>query len=148
MKTTALGVCLAGWLFLIGMPCLSAELTVDRLDDAVDAVPGDGVCATAPEPGCSLRAAIQEANALPGPDDIILPAGTFLLSRAGADENAASTGDLDVTDALSIVGAGSEATIVDGAALDRVMDLLPADSPRDVELTDLTLRNEIGRAHV
>lgn len=94
--TTALTICLAGWLFLIGIPCLSAEFTVDRPDDAVDAVPGDGVCATAPEPGCSLRAAIQEANALPGLDTVVLPAGTFLLSLEGIDEDASATGDIDI----------------------------------------------------
>lgn len=139
--TTALTVCLAGWLFLIGMPCLSAEFTVDRPDDAVDAVPGDGQCMTAPEPGCSLRAAIQEANVLPGPDTVVLPAGTFPLSLEGIDEDASATGDIDITDAVSIVGAGPEETIIDAAAIDRVMDLLPADAPRDVALTDLTLRN-------
>lgn len=139
--TTALTFCLAGWLFLIGMPCLAAEFTVDRPDDAVDAVPGDGVCSTAPDPGCSLRAAIQETNALLGPDTIVVPAGTFVLSIAGDDEDAAATGDLDITDAVSIVGAGTEETILDAAALDRVIDMLPADAPRDVALTDLTLRN-------
>jgi CSLREA domain-containing protein len=35
--------------------------------DAIDAVPGDGICATAgPTPVCTLRAAVQEANALAG----------------------------------------------------------------------------------
>lgn len=138
---TTLILYLAGWLCLIGTPCLAEELTVDRLDDAVDAVPGDGQCMTAPEPGCSLRAAIQEANALPGPDTIAVPAGTFVLSIAGADEDDAATGDLDITDAVSILGAGAEETIIDAAALDRVIDMLPADSPREVALHDLTVRN-------
>jgi CSLREA domain-containing protein len=46
---------------------LSAQaksFTVTSTIDAVDAVPGDGVCATAANQ-CTLRAAIQEANATP-----------------------------------------------------------------------------------
>jgi hypothetical protein len=42
----------------------------------------DGVCATA-SGACSLRAAIMEANALPGADTIIVPAGTYVLALAG-----------------------------------------------------------------
>lgn len=141
-RTTTAATGLAVALFLIGVPCPAAQFVVDHMDDVVDAAPGDGACAVAARGGgCSLRAAIQESNALAGPDELILPAGIFLLSRAGTDEDAAFTGDLDVTDAVRIAGAGSEVTIVDAAALDRVIDLLPADSPRDVTLADLTLRN-------
>jgi hypothetical protein len=57
---------------------------------------------------CTLRAAIQETNALPGADTINLPSGNFLLSIAGQGENAAASGDLDITDNLTIVGAGGE----------------------------------------
>ena len=32
------------------------------------------------------RAAIEEANALTGPDSVLLPAGIYILSIAGADE--------------------------------------------------------------
>src|SRR4051794_36970911 len=57
----------------------AATFTVDSQTDAIGGVtavvddnPGDGICATAPLPGegvrCTLRAAIMEANALPGPD--------------------------------------------------------------------------------
>jgi CSLREA domain-containing protein len=48
---------------------VAAGFSVDSTIDAVDAVPGDGICAS--EAGkCTLRAAIQEANALVGPDTI------------------------------------------------------------------------------
>ena len=40
----------------------AATFTVNSATDAVDATPGDGVCATAGSV-CTLRAAIQEANA-------------------------------------------------------------------------------------
>jgi CSLREA domain-containing protein len=43
----------------------SADFVVNMTTDIVDAAPGDGVCATA-EGECSLRAAVQEANALAG----------------------------------------------------------------------------------
>jgi CSLREA domain-containing protein len=41
------------------------NFTVDSTTDAVDAVPGNGICADASK-NCTLRAAIQEANALGG----------------------------------------------------------------------------------
>src|SRR4030065_2429571 len=72
----------------------AATFTVNSTADAVDANPGDGVCETAPGNGvCTLRAAVQEANALPGADTINLPAGIYLLTRPGNDSNALN-GDL------------------------------------------------------
>ena len=47
----------------------SATFTVDSTTDAPDADPGDGACSTAANE-CTLRAAIGEANALPG-DDVV-----------------------------------------------------------------------------
>jgi titin len=49
----------------------AATHTVDSTGDGSDANPGDGVCETAAGNGvCTLRAAIEEANALTGPDTI------------------------------------------------------------------------------
>lgn len=80
-----------------------------------------------PAPGacnakCSLREAVIAANASPGPDVIRLPKGRIDLARAGAGEDLAATGDLDVTESLSIVGKGMGRTIVDANDLDRVFD--------------------------
>ena len=53
--------------FLLGtVPAAhAATYTVNNTGDAVDVNPGDGVCETAPGNGiCTLRAAIQETNAL------------------------------------------------------------------------------------
>jgi len=51
----------------------AAQFVVDNSSDADDALPGDGVCSivagTSPGP-CTLRAAIEEANILPGADTI------------------------------------------------------------------------------
>ncbi|MEQ6342875.1 MAG: CSLREA domain-containing protein [Gammaproteobacteria bacterium] len=97
---------------LFAAPSLqAATFPVTSTADAVDATPGDGTCATSAGV-CSLRAAIQEANALAGADTINLPAGTYTLTLAGKNENAAASGDLDVTgtDDLTILGAGAAVT--------------------------------------
>ena len=101
----------------------------------MDAAPGDGTCATA-EGGCSLRAAIQEANALAGADSISVPGGTYNLTGASG-ENAAATGDLDITADVMIEGAGIGATIVDAAQLDRLFDVAAG----NVSISDMTMRN-------
>ena len=80
--------------------------------DAPDADVGDGICASASN-GCTLRAAIMQANFLTGLDTITVPSGTYLLTRPG-DDDAAVLGDLDILDDLTIQGAGSGVTIVDG----------------------------------
>src|SRR5678816_4255422 len=82
---------------------------VNATTDAVDATPGNGVCATAAGT-CSLRAAVQEANAHAGPDVISLPAGVYRLSLFGPGEDLAATGDLDVTGELQVNGAGADTT--------------------------------------
>ncbi len=82
---------------LIASPCISAAtFTVDSTTDSVDALPGDGLCADA-SGSCTLRAAIQETNALSGADTIILGPGTYLLTIPGNSEQNAATGDLDIT---------------------------------------------------
>jgi large repetitive protein len=84
-------------------------------------IPANGVCAT--ESGaCTLRAAIQESNALSGADIITLPAGTYTLTIPGAEEEFAATGDLDILDDLTINGAGAAVTIIDANGLDRIFD--------------------------
>jgi CSLREA domain-containing protein len=49
----------------------ATTFTVTRIDDRADAKPGDGICSISTSGTfCTLRAAIQEANATPGPDTI------------------------------------------------------------------------------
>src|SRR5439155_10912015 len=107
-------VALTGWAFARAE---AATFTVDCTMDDVDAAPGDGICATATGE-CTLRAAIQETNALPGPDSITLPAGTYTLTIPGTGEDIAATGDLDVTDDLDIRGAHVTATATTPAILE------------------------------
>lgn len=125
-----------------------APLQVNSTADAVDAHPGDGVCATAPGNRiCTLRAAIQEANARGGPQTIRLPAGVYTLALPNAagvlTEDRAATGDLDITAGpLTIIGAGSGRTVVEaiptpaqGFADNRVFEVLPGAAARLVALT-------------
>ena len=94
----------------------AATFSVDTTADAVDALPGDGVCLSLALT-CSLRAAIQEANALAGADVVVVPAGTYVLTLVGAGETSGATGDLNVSDDLDLQGAlflegGPEASLV------------------------------------
>jgi CSLREA domain-containing protein len=106
-------------------PAYAANFIVDSTADAVDANPGDGICDDGAG-NCTLRAAIQETNALPGADTITLPPGTYTLSIEGPGESLAATGDLDITDGLSILGAGKETTTIDGGGIDRVFHIYRA----------------------
>ncbi len=113
--------------------------------DEPDAAIGDGLCVSTPSGVCTLRAAIQEANFDAGTDIVDVPAGTYTLTIAGADEDAAATGDLDITADVKIDGASGIA-IIDAAGIDRVFDIAPAGSTLDVELYDLRIRNGLTTA--
>lgn len=99
-----------------------ANFTVNVTDDTVDINPGDGVAVDA-NGNTSLRAAIMEANALAGDDSITLPSGLYTLTQSGAGEDLAASGDLDVTEQLTIQGAGARTTQIDADSLDRVFDV-------------------------
>ena len=103
---------------------LFGQYNVNTLLDTPDANPGDGVCADAGG-FCSLRAAIMESNAVPGNNTVFLPAGEYVFTIAGANENASVTGDLDITGNLVITGEDTRTTIVRADSLDRVFDILP-----------------------
>ena len=108
----------------IGAFELNPVVVVNTLVDGLDAVPGDGVCEVLTGSGiCTLRAAIQETNAVFGWQHVLLGAGVHSLAIGGSGEDDAATGDLDIRDTVLIEGAGVGVTIVDGAGLDRVFDL-------------------------
>jgi uncharacterized repeat protein (TIGR01451 family)/CSLREA domain-containing protein len=120
----------------------AATFAVDSTLDTVDVNPGDGKCADAASPPshCTLRAAIQEANALAGADTINLDVNVYTLTITGAGENLAATGDLDISDDLTINGASTSTTIVDGGGLDRVFDIAPNGQSPTVTIQNLTIR--------
>ena len=131
LASAALGLVLA-----TTPPAKAATFTVTSTADAVDAAPGDGVCATAAG-ACTLRAAVMEANVFPGNDAVVLPEGTFRLSPTGDNEDLGVTGDLDVLESLDISGTGSDATIIDGFGGDRIFHVPGASS---LSVASLTLK--------
>lgn len=140
-----LSLFLAPALLATAVPARAASFAVNTTADTIDALPGDGICADAVG-DCSLRAAVMETNALTGNDEVVLPAGLYLLEGGCPQPDLEATGDLDITDGLLIRGAGSDQTIVDGQEQTRVFEtaLLPGAQP--VELRDLTIRNGYGLA--
>jgi uncharacterized repeat protein (TIGR01451 family) len=116
---------------------LLATLTVTTTADEVAVNPAAGT-GLAADGQVSLRSAIQTANAIPGADTINVPAGTYTLTIAGTGEDAAATGDLDITDNLTITGAGADSTIIDGGGLDNVFQAIGAIT---VNFSGITIRD-------
>ncbi len=122
-------------LFVLPLPSFAFVYIVNDTADVVDADVSDGVCDTGTG-ACTLRAAIQQANAWPGNHTIILGAGTYTLGIAGRGNDNAATGDLDITGNLTIRGAGAASTIINANGLDRVFDVRPDAS---AEITGVTI---------
>jgi len=112
----------------------AADFNVTRTDD-----PAPNGCVSGVD--CSLREAVVAANTAGSSNRILLPAGTYTLSIAGAGEDLAATGDLDVdTGDLEVrgTGAGPDDTVIDATGLsDRIFDALPSG---DMRILNLTLR--------
>ena len=105
----------------------------------MDATPGDGLCRIAGAASCTLRAAVQEANANTVADDIVLPAGTYRLSLTGAGELAGATGDLNVSTPIRILGHNAMDTIIDGLSADRIFAMDNSTRVAALTLNDVTL---------
>lgn len=118
----------------------SQNFSVNSSTDNVDINPGDGIGADILG-RCTLRAAVMEANALGGNHTIMLPPGTYTLTISGSSENAATSGDLDITCNLSIIGGGAASTIIDGGGIDRVFEV---HSGTAVQMNMVTVRNGTG----
>lgn len=113
-------------------------------DAATTASTADGICETAPGSGiCTLRAAVQEANAIAGGGATIrIPAGVLSIEIPGAVAVGAATGAIDVGQGMTIEGDGPSSSIVDGNGLGAIF-WVSALGP--VTIRNLTLRNG-GRA--
>lgn len=126
---------------LLSFSASGATFIVNETSDLADANPGDGICeASAGSGNCSIRAAVMEANVAAGPHLIELPAGDFVLSISGVGNNNASAGDLDILTSITIRGAGSDATRIDGNDSIRVLHVQSG----FLNLEDVTIQN--GRA--
>jgi CSLREA domain-containing protein len=114
------------------MACSSAALAANiDVTTTSDTIANDG--------SCSLREAIINANtnsrlfaaagecaAGSGVDTINLPAGTYTLAIAPAGANDATTGSLNITASINIIGVGNP-TVQGGAGwADRVFDISAA----------------------
>src|SRR5579871_1502982 len=115
-----LGVALGVAVLLLG-PVGAASATTFNVNATTDGVHGS--CGTTPG-SCSLRDAIIAANGGSGGDTINVPPGTYDLTVMGSGEDAAATGDLDITKSVTIAGAGagSGGTTIKGEG-DRVFDI-------------------------
>lgn len=98
-------------ILLLPLPSLSASFTVDSLADEADTDLTDSVCAASS--GCTLRAAIQQANALGETTTITFSVnGTITLSLTGTGEDDAVDGDLDIKSNLTLQGNGTSSTVI------------------------------------
>jgi len=121
-----------GLALLLGLPVLAAPatqgatFTVDIAEDAIDADSTDGLCRTESDV-CTLRAAVMQANALPGEDTIEIPQRfSASLSLTGAGEDDSVTGDLDIRDDLSIQGVSLIVSGIEAGQLeDRALHVHP-----------------------
>ena len=124
-------------LTLPSTPALAATLEVTRTDD-----PAPDGCR---RNDCSLREAVIAANNRPGTDVIQLKARRYELTLAGANEDDAQTGDLDIHKNVTILGAGPRDTTIDANRIDRVFEIgysgaPEEDVPTDVIMKDLSVR--------
>ncbi len=132
---------------LVAAPLQAATITVNTTADVIN--PRDGFC--------TLREAVIAANTNvasgtqgfecpkgdPGGDLIVLPnlqgsPDVYLLAIPPNPLNDARTGDLNITQSVSIVGSGSSETIIDGDHLDRVFQIGPGTS---VEIRRVAIRH-------
>ena len=129
----------------VGLPALhAATIEVDTAVDELNGMSGNG--------SCSLREAIANANQNNGAQadciagsgaDVItfnasLNSTALLLSIAGTGEDANLTGDLDITDDLTISGNGAAYTILDANNVDRVLHII---GDVTVTMSEVTLEN-------
>jgi len=125
---------------------LGATFVANNLADAFDAAPGNGVCDIG-DGSCTFRAAVQEANALAGPDRIELAAGTHELSIQSTPSGGSPLlfkpsleSDIDV------VGAGTGVSIIfsDKRAGSGMMDVFLNEGDELVTFRDLTFDVQTG----
>ena len=124
----------ANWHDLLGV--ITVNTTADVVDGNTSSIAA--LLGSAGADGfISLREAILATNNTAGADTIFLPTGTFTFTIGGQGEDAGSTGDLDISDGLTITGAGTGLSIIDANGLDRVFHVQPGVT---ATISDVTLR--------
>ena len=120
MRVNRIAAVLAACAFAPVVGAQAATFNVNTTtDNAVACTPNTGPC--------SLRGAVIASNNLAGADTINVPSGTYPFTIPQGSETHlapdASKGDLDITDSVTITGAGADLTIVDAKQLDRVFNI-------------------------
>lgn len=121
----------------------AATFVVDNLADANDASAGNGVCDIG-NGTCSFRAAVQEANALAGPDRIELVAGTHVLSITSTPSGGSPTlVKPSLSTEIEVVGAGTGQSILFAdVRANAMIDVLSVPAP--VRISNLTFDVRTG----
>jgi trimeric autotransporter adhesin len=93
-------------------PLPDPTYTVNRTDDPAPPSPITGACNGVAN-DCSIREAILRSTADAGPDTIMVPSGTFNLTRPKVSgDYSGRTGALYVNNSVNIVGAGQSSTFI------------------------------------
>ena len=106
----------------VGAIEFSQVFTVNTSSDTPDANIGDGNCVAIVSGLCTLRAAVQEANALSGRQTVLAP-GLYTITNTGSGDDTGATGDIDISDELNLFGSVAGASRIDGNAQDRLLDI-------------------------
>lgn len=113
---------------MVSVPAVGDTFVVDRTDD-------DGAlsaCTDSPL-DCSLRGALQAANLSAGPDQVVIPAGTYLLSQVSPDFDF-----LRITSEVTVRGAGMDETFISPSSGFASM-AIAVEAGGDLTLEDVTL---------
>jgi CSLREA domain-containing protein len=130
MTIVARFLLLSAFTLSLAVVASAATFVVNSTLDTHDVFPGNGVCVDSAG-RCSLRGAIDEANALAGADTITLPAGAYTTTLLGLSPNNGS-GAYRAFGTLTINGAGAGTTFIQGAIS------LAASTNSVMELNDAT----------
>jgi predicted outer membrane repeat protein len=124
---------LKGWTFRPSLEALELRLTPSTF--TVTTTADDGSSG-------SLRGAINAADAVGGAQTVTLGPGLYKLTQTSTTETS-TAGDLDVSCDLTLIGANSATTIIDGGGIDRIFDV---EAVLNVSFSNVTLRNGLGNS--
>lgn len=134
-------------LLTLGLAAVSAaHAETIVVNDPTDGALTSGMCLPNNSASiCTLRAAIQKANSQGGFDTITLPAGTYNLTIPGRDEKNSATGDLNISESLTISGENQANTIINANNLDRVFHIFGGAT---VTLRNMTIKGGLAQSDV
>jgi hypothetical protein len=137
--------CEIGSVELTAAEAAPREFVVERTSDHVDGNSGDGIC-NAPGTGgfCTLRAAMMEAAALPGPDRVTIPASAQPYVLAIAPDGGPSDGTrgaLRIVDEVTVSGPEGPPALrptIQATTGDRHFNVISGEHPVRIENLRLT----------